>query len=246
MTEIDPAREEPTLTILHESETALVIAKPPWWLVHSSAWAGPRERTVMDLVRAQLGEGLHPVHRLDRQTSGALLLAKGGDAARAWQESLGGPACAKWYVALTRGCFARPQRVDHALKDEDGVARDARSDVWPVCVREGEARSAMVRVRIYTGRTHQVRRHLKHLSHPVLGDSNYGKQPLNRWFREHFGLARLGLHAIALDVTRDTGERVAVTAPLPEDLATVCDRLFEARWREGLERPVEPIEDCAP
>jgi tRNA pseudouridine65 synthase len=223
------------LTVLCESESAVVIAKPAWLLVHSSAWSGPRERTVMDLVREQLGEGLAPVHRLDRQTSGALVLARDGAAARAWQEALGREDSEKLYAALVRGCVKSAVTVDHALRDEDGVAKDARSRVEPVCTREGEARSSLVRVRIFTGRTHQVRRHCKHISHPVLGDSNYGKQPLNRWFRERFALERLALHALALTLVReDTGERLAVRCPVADDLAAVCERLYGSEWNSGL------------
>jgi tRNA pseudouridine65 synthase len=188
----------------------------------------------MTWVREHLGADLHPVHRLDRQTSGALLLAKGADSARRWQSALARPESDKRYLAMVRGCLAVPRVIEHPLRDEDGVAHEARSEVEPLCVREGEARSALVRVRIFTGRTHQVRRHLKHISHPVLGDSNYGKQPLNRWFREHFGLSRLALHACSLDVTRDDGERVRCEVSVPDDLAETFDRLYASAWREAL------------
>jgi tRNA pseudouridine65 synthase len=193
----------------------------------------------MDWVREHLGAEVHPVHRLDRQTSGVLLLAKGADAARRWQRALAEPTCDKRYVAMVRGCLSAPRIIEHPLRDEDGVAHEARSEVEPLCVREGEARSALVLVRIFTGRTHQVRRHLKHISHPVLGDSNYGKQPLNRWFRERFGLPRMALHARSLEVVRDDGERVRCEAPVPDDLAHTFDLLFAGAWREALAaRPV--------
>lgn len=223
------------LRVLYESASAVVIDKPAWLLVHDSAWAGPREKTVMSLVRAQLGEGLVPVHRLDRQTSGALVLAKGSDAARAWQGALGEGKSDKRYLALVRGCLKAPCDVDHALRDDDDVAREARSRFEPVCTREGEARSSLVMAQIFTGRTHQVRRHAKHISHPLLGDSNYGKQPLNRWFRDHYSLSRLALHAYGLCLERDDGERIDVRCPLADDLAAVCDALYgEHDWRGRL------------
>lgn len=220
------------LSVLYESATAVVIDKPAWLLVHDSAWAGPREKTVMSLVRAQLGDGLVPVHRLDRQTSGALLLAKGPDAARAWQEAMSDGRGDKRYLALVRGCLRGACDVDHALRDEDDVSREARSRFEPVCTREGEARSSLVMAQIFTGRTHQVRRHAKHISHPLLGDSNYGKQPLNRWFRDHYSLQRLALHAYGLCVARSDGERIDVRCPLATDLASVCDGLYgDEAWR---------------
>ncbi|MDP3276213.1 MAG: pseudouridine synthase [Deltaproteobacteria bacterium] len=232
---LDPRPEaNETLVILHECETAVVVHKPPWLLVHSSAWAGPRERTLMDLVRDQLPANLHPVHRLDRQCSGVLLLARGGENARAWQSAMQSERSEKWYLALVRGGLREGRVVEHALRDEDGVAREARSEVRPICWAEGEARSSLVAVRIFTGRQHQVRRHLKHLSHPMLGDANYGKQPLNRWFREHYGLTRMALHAHALAATCDDGAQVRVRAAMPQDLAAVCDRLYPERWRDAL------------
>jgi tRNA pseudouridine65 synthase len=218
----------PALPLLHRDASCVVCAKPSGALVHNTSWAGPRETTALDLARAAFGDDLVPVHRLDRGTSGVLLFARGGDHARAWQEALGRDDADKRYLALVRGALAAPARVDHAFADEDGVRRDAVTDLEPVCAWPSP-RCGVVLARPRTGRTHQVRRHLKHLSLPVIGDANYGKGAINRDFAARFGLARLALHAWALTLTHPlTGERVTWCAPLPDDLAGPMARVATA------------------
>jgi tRNA pseudouridine65 synthase len=216
------------LPLLHLDDTCVVCAKPSGLLVHNTAWAGPRETTALDLARAAHGDDLAPVHRLDRGTSGVLLFARGGDHARAWQEALARDDADKRYLALVRGALREPTTVDHAFADEDGARRDAVTELEPVCAWTSP-RCGMVLARPRTGRTHQVRRHLKHLSLPVIGDANYGKGALNRDFAARFGLARLALHAWTLTLTHPvTGTRVTWCAPLPDDLAHPLARIATA------------------
>ncbi len=210
------------LTVLHRDETALVVDKPSGWLVHNSSFTRTRERTVLTAVREAMGEGYAPVHRLDRGTSGVLVLARGADALRAWQQSLS--RAEKYYLALVRGELREALDVDHALDDEQGVRRDARSRIEPVWSQPAP-RCSLVRVQVFTGRTHQVRRHCHHVSHPVIGDANYGKGPLNREYRARFGLARLALHAERLRVERPLGGVLDLVAPMPPDLAGPLARI---------------------
>jgi len=225
----------PLVPVLAVLDDALAVDKPAGMLVHSSAWAGPREVTLVDCVRAAHGPGWNPVHRLDRQTSGVVVFARGPDATRAWQAALDAADTDKRYLALVRGQMHDPVTVDHPLKDEDGQARDARSHIDPLRSRPEPWRCALVRVRIFTGRTHQVRRHLAHLSHPVLGDANYGKGALNRDYRATCGLLRMGLHARSLAVTPpgETLPRIFV-APVAPDLVAVFDKLLPD-WRGALD-----------
>ncbi len=211
------------LPTLYRDDAALVIDKPSGWLVHNSSFTRTRERTVMTVVRESLGDGWAPVHRLDRGTSGALLLARGADALRAWQDGL--TRAEKLYLALVRGEFREAVDVDHPIADEDGVKREAQSRVEPVWWQP-DPRCSLVRVRVFTGRTHQVRRHCHHLSHHVIGDANYGKGALNREYRERYGLARLALHAAHLRIENPvTGAVIDVTAPMPDDLAEPIARI---------------------
>lgn len=228
------AVSDPPLPLLARCADALVLDKPAGWLVHPSAWAGAPERTLVDLVREAYGPGYHPVHRLDRQTSGVLVFARGTAAVSAWQAALDAPAADKRYLALVRGQLHATTEVNHPMEDTHGVLRDARSYVEPLARRPEPWRSSLVRVRIFTGRTHQVRRHLAHLSHPVLGDANYGKGQLNRAFRQGLGLSRMALHARSLAVVPPGATGLtAFFAPVPDDLAAVLDALYPD-WRSAL------------
>jgi tRNA pseudouridine65 synthase len=213
-------------TVLARHEDIAFLAKPSGLLVHSSAWAGRPEPSLVDEARALLGPGFHPLHRLDRGTSGVVAFAREGTVSK-WQEALARPDADKRYWALVRGHLRAPSAVDHPIKDEEtGVVRAARSEVRPLLQSSAE-RCSLVEIRLFTGRRHQARRHLKHLSHPVIGDATHGKGQINRAFRDRWGLARLGLHARLLVLTHPmTGARVGAVAPLPADLRAPLLSLF--------------------
>src|SRR5690606_34026003 len=125
-----------------------------------------------------------------------------------------------------RGHVQRAVNVDHPIDDGDGVDRAARSLVWPLLCSTVE-RCSLVTVRLFTGRTRQARRHLKHLSHPVLGDASLGKGPLIRDYRARFGLERLALHALRLTTGAGPDGVVAdVVAPVPPSLLAPLALLF--------------------
>lgn len=208
------------------------VDKPSGLLVHNSAWAGPREHTLVDDVEQHLGPGWHPLHRLDRGTSGVVAFAR-EKAVASWQAALASQDGDKRYWALVRGHVRGRVEIDHPIRDDEtGVAREARSRVEPLILSSVE-RCSLVEIRLFTGRRHQARRHLKHISHPVIGDATHGKGPLNRAYREAWALSRLALHARHLALTHPTtGVRVAATAPLPHDLREPFERLFGARVGE--------------
>lgn len=200
---------------LYLDDDLVAIAKPAGISVHRG-WAadGP---FATDLVREVLGvKTVHPIHRLDRPTSGVLLFARSPEVARITSQSW--PQVEKTYLALTRG--VPPEgRLDHPVKNEDGQRVDAvtRFSVLWVFRR----RYALVACHPETGRTHQIRRHLKHLSCPIIGDTSYGKSEHNRLFATEFGLTRLFLHAFRLTLTHPrTGAPLELTCPLPDDLGT--------------------------
>ncbi|MFH2007979.1 MAG: pseudouridine synthase [bacterium] len=207
------------------------MSKPSGWLVHNSAWSGPREVSLLQRLRATVGGALHPVHRLDRGASGLVLFARSPEAARAWQQAWQSPDLAKRYVAVVRGRLLEATTVDHPIRDQrtggsQERARPARSVITPLAVSPVE-RCSLVQVLLVTGRRHQARRHLKHLSHPIVGDTTWGKGDVNRHFRETYALNRLALHAGSLEITHpQTGERLDLQAPLPQDLARVVSQLF--------------------
>jgi len=224
----------PQIPVLWQDDTALAVLKPSGILVHNSAWSGPREESLRSQLVQALGAPLHPVHRLDRGASGVVLFARGPEPARQWQAAWQSPDTVKEYLALVRGHLTEAVQVDHPIRDRrtgrsDEVARPARSQVTPVACSPHE-RCSLVRVRLFTGRRHQVRRHLKHLSHPLVGDTTWGKGDVNRHFRERYGLHRLALHAERLVLVHPvTAQTVEIRAPVPAPLAALFDRLFDTQ-----------------
>jgi len=178
----------------------------------------------LELVRDQIGAYVYPVHRLDRATSGVLLFALSAEAARELGGAFARRTVEKRYVALVRGAPPDSIRVDHALSQEGDKPPQPAATNLRTIARYG--RYALVEATPETGRTHQIRRHLKHLSCPIIGDVRYGKGDHNRLFRTRYGLHRLALHASS--VTLDdpaTGSAVTIRAPLPEILRTTLEAL---------------------
>ena len=219
------------IPLLFEDAHLAIVDKPSGMLVHRG-WANDPV-VAMTLLRDQLGRHVFPVHRLDRGTSGVLVFALSSETAAALQKQFEEGAVHKRYLALVRGIPKEGQGVvDHPVpKTEDGPrvpAVTAWRRLW-----SGE-RFSLVEAEPKTGRFHQIRRHLKHLGHPLVGDVNYGRGEINRLFRERYGLNRLALHARALSLRHpQTGEPLQVEAPVPEDLAKTFAALGipEASWR---------------
>lgn len=205
----------PKLTVLYRDGHLLGVAKPSGLLVHNG-WA--READVaLRRARALTGQYVYPVHRLDRGTSGVLFFALSSEMAREMQAVLRDPDTSKTYVALVRGITHDAGVVEHAIAPKKGaVKRDAVTRFRRLGTFE---RYSLVLARPVTGRLHQIRRHMKHLSHPLIGDVRYGKSEHNRKLRHRFGLARLALHALSYEFTHPlTRERITVHAHLPSDL----------------------------
>lgn len=206
----------PLLPILYQDDALAAIAKPAGMAVHRGLAAD--RVVVLGLIRNQLGRRVFPVHRLDRPTSGVLVLALDAGAARRLAEAFEAGTVLKRYLALVRGIAPESGVIDHPIpRRPDGPRVTAVTEFRRLATWE---RYSLVEAVPRTGRIHQIRRHLKHISHPLIGDVKYGKGEHNRLFRERFGLHRLALHALELRLPHPTtGETLAVTAPLPEDLA---------------------------
>lgn len=207
-------------TILFRDEAVVVVDKPAGILTHRSELAGDDD-VMMTRVRDAVGAWVYPVHRLDRQTSGAMVFALSEDAARTLRAAFDEGRVEKRYVAFVRGTFPETADVDYAIPKREGGARVPaqtsfrRLDTGALPGHEG-ATWSFVEARPKTGRFHQVRRHLAHLRYPIACDTNYGTGWFNRAFRE-LGLARLALHASSIALPLGEGMRV-VEAPLAADL----------------------------
>ncbi len=234
------------IQILYRDEHLVAVNKPPGLLVHRSPVDRHESHFLLQEVRDQIGARVYPVHRLDKGTSGVVLFALHPEAAQrlgaAWQAD----GVEKSYLAVVRGYAAPRVVVDHPLRDlsdahsRRGAAGRERAAITEVECRAhiefpspvgpyATARYSLVACRPRTGRRHQLRRHLKHLRHPVIGDANYGDGAHNRFFRDSLGIARLLLAATRVRLPHPCGAaEVVIEAPLDGDFAALLAR---PEWR---------------
>jgi tRNA pseudouridine65 synthase len=211
----------PDIEILYRDADVVAVNKPSGLAVHRG-WADD-DAFAMTVVRDLLGQWVYPVHRLDRGASGVLLFGLSSEAARALCEQFERHEVEKRYVALVRGAPPEALVIDHALvPDNSDVPQAAVTDVRRLAQF---GRYAWVEARPHSGRLHQIRRHLKHISCPIIGDVRYGKGEHNRLFREHYALHRLALHAARLRVRAPSGVELQLEAPLPPDLSGALAQL---------------------
>jgi len=199
-----------------------VFDKPSGLLTHASAMAR-EEDTALTQARHALGTYVWPLHRLDRATSGVLAFALERERSMTLSRAFEEGRVSKSYLAIVRGTAPEHVVVDHAIpKTEGGERVSAVTQIDRVAIGD---RVSLVVAQPRTGRFHQIRRHLKHLGHPIACDSNYGTGWFNRWMRDEVGLSRLALHASSLELPRSDQGRIAVRAPLPDDLIRALRRL---------------------
>jgi len=224
-----PEGEPAPFTVAYEDEHLLVVDKPAGVVVHPAP--GHRSGTLAQALAARGAAGGDPerpgiVHRLDRDTSGLLLVARSETVHRALREALQAREVTREYVALVEGRPpARAGTIDAPLGRDRRLRTRMSSDtdeprvaVTHFEIAESLPTSTLLRVRLETGRTHQIRAHLQAIGHPVLGDPEYGRAGV-------YGLHRQFLHAARLAVTHPvTSERVDVSSPLPADLQQALDR----------------------
>jgi len=241
----DAVRQD--FTILYEDEHILAVDKPSGLAIHPGS--GIRGETLVDQVRAYLQrQGLvtpegefkpSPAHRLDRETSGAVVVAKTRQAMVRLTEIFTAGEADKTYLALAKGRFQREsgtvdlRLAEHqqtaASRQERGVNLQSAVTHWRKLAGGPEA--TLLELTIETGRTHQIRRHLEAIGHPVVGDTRYGDFPFNRVAQRQWGLRRMFLHSARLALSHPlTRKRLILTSPLPPDLADCLPRAG-IRWK---------------
>ncbi|MDN0074215.1 tRNA pseudouridine(65) synthase TruC [Crenobacter sp. SG2303] len=241
--------------IVFRDEHLIAIHKPAGLLVHRTVLDRHERWFAIQLLRNQIGQRVYPAHRLDKGTSGVLLFGLSKDAGRELSWAFERQEVDKRYLAVVRGHPADEGEIDHPLarrvddlewigekvstEPQAAVTRYrtlARTELPFAVDRYPTSRYALVELDPLTGRRHQLRRHLKHIAHPIIGDATYGKGIHNRFFAEQFGCQRLLLACVEMRLTHPfTGEALTLTAPLAEDFAALIDTLgwrdaVEARW----------------
>ena len=228
--------EAPALEVIHADDTLAIVNKPAGLMVHDSALARGETDFAADRLREQFGRPIFLVHRLDRATSGCLLLAFDRETASALGKVLMSREVEKDYWAVCRGWPEEAFAVDHPLDGGPGkplkkpaVTRFTRLATTELAMPSAgfeTSRYALLCAQPETGRFRQIRRHLKHLSHHLIGDTSHGDGRHNRNFRM-LGIHRMLLHARRLAFVHPaTGERIEVRAPVDAEFGKAL-ALFE-------------------
>jgi len=244
------------LEIIYQDEHLVAVNKPSGLLVHRSMIDKHETRFALQLVRNQIGQRVYPVHRLDKPTSGVLLFALDSETARLLGEQFTADTVKKQYLAVVRGYSAEHELIDYPLKqqldkmsdalaDPDKQAQEAVTEYIRLATAElpfpvgryETARYSLLQLMPKTGRKHQLRRHMKHIFHPIIGDTTHGDGRQNQFFRQQFDCHRLMLAATAMSFQHPhTAVKVELCAALDEVFEKIIDELG---WREQYQRSLQ-------
>lgn len=230
------------LEIVFQDEYFVAVNKPAGMLVHRS-WLDKHEtQFVMQTLRDQIGQHVFPLHRLDRPTSGVLIFALSSEVASQVMPMFANHEMEKTYHAIVRGWIEEAARLDYPLKVEldkiadkhasqEKEAQEAITDYQPVAKVEiphstgkfPTTRYCLMEMKPLTGRKHQLRRHMAHLRHPIVGDTTHGDGKHNKLFREIYDSHRLLLHASSLKFVHPfTGQDLLIEAGVDETWQRLC------------------------
>lgn len=224
------------LEILYHDDTLIAVNKPAGLAVHRSKMVGNADTFLIDVLREQVGGALYLAHRLDRATSGVLLIARSSDIAAALGQQFMGRDVHKQYLTVVRG-WPEPAEgvVDYPLPGsrESGPRRDARTSYRRLATAEvpitlgryPQQRYAWVLAEPQTGRFRQIRKHMAHIHHPVIGDCQHGRSDHNRLYKQYFSCHRMLLHAWRLRFRHPAdGRPMLLEAPLDAAFQAVLRR----------------------
>ena len=191
------------LEVLYQDEHLVAINKPHGLLVHRSKIAKDVDEFAIQKLRDQINQTVYPVHRLDRKTSGVLLFALSREVNSIMQQQFMNYEIEKKYLAIVRGYTEQEVTIDYDLKREDGKIQNAITKFITLQKTEASfssngfdtSRYSLIELSPQTGRFHQIRKHMAHLRHPIIGDRPHGCNKQNKLFLEHFNLNSMMLHA---------------------------------------------------
>ncbi len=242
------------MEIIYQDNHFVAVNKPSGLLVHRSEIDRHETQFALQIVRDMIGQRVYPVHRLDKPTSGVLLFALSPEDANKMMQLFASGSVEKRYLAIVRGYAPESETINYALKEQlDRVSdRKARKDKaaqpaithyqrlatveLPYAVAPySTSRYSLLEVTPKTGRKHQIRRHMKHVFHPLVGDTTHGDGKHNQLFRDQFDCHRLLLSAVGLNFKHPvTQEQLALIAPLDNSFGQVMIRLGWDKWLHQL------------
>jgi tRNA pseudouridine65 synthase len=219
-----------SLEIIYETEDLIAINKPHGLLVHRSRMAADVQEFALQILRDQIGQPVWPAHRLDRKTSGVLLFTKRKAVNSVIQTIFQERQIKKVYKALVRGHMDEKGTIDYALSHEsapkEAVTNYSLIENFEIELKTTKfptSRYSLIKVEPETGRFHQIRKHMKHISHPILGDRPHGCNKQNRIWLAKFGLEKMLLHAESLEFEYPEGNKVKIEAGMSEEFKRVLD-----------------------
>ncbi|MEM6843636.1 MAG: pseudouridine synthase [Bacteroidota bacterium] len=220
------------LSITYKDSDVVAINKPHGLLVHRSSIAQDAQEFALQLLRDQVGQAVYPAHRIDRKTGGVLLFALNQSTLSNLQAQFMKNKVDKQYLAIVRGYTNGSDEIDYALKNENGKVQAAFTQYRTLAQAElniplgkhTTSRYSLVSVKPQTGRYHQIRKHFKHIFHPIIGDRPHGCNKQNRLFKQRWQMDTMLLHAASLTFTHPSNnEKVLVEAPLQSEFMRMID-----------------------
>ena len=209
------------LEIVYQDEYMVAVNKPHGLLVHRTKIANDASEFCLQILRDQIGQTVYPAHRLDRKTSGVLLFALTPEVNTLMQKVFMDGKVKKTYLAFVRGYIPESGTIDYPLKREDGKTQDAVTHYKLLKRFEGQfpsgnfssSRYSLITVATETGRFHQIRKHMAHIRHPIIGDRPHGCNKQNKLFLERFNMNTMLLHAESIKFAHPiSGEELEINA----------------------------------
>ena len=220
------------LNILFKDDDLVAINKPHGLLVHRSSIAADAEVFAVQMLRDQIGLKVNPAHRIDRKTGGVLLFALNKPVEIAMQQQFMENRVKKSYLAVVRGYTDDAGTIDYPLRKENGTLQNAitnyktlnRAEIDVPLGQHATSRYSLVEVQPQTGRMHQIRKHLSHIFHPIIGDRTHGCNKQNKLFTQKWEMSTMLLHAASISFQHPiTGMNITIEAPLQSEFNRVMD-----------------------
>ncbi len=214
------------LEIIYQDEFILAINKPHGLLVHRSEYSGVADAYAVQELKAQLGQKVHPCHRIDRKTGGVLLFALNREMNSLMQQQFAANKVSKKYLAIVRGYTDDSGEIDYPLTNDKGKTQESLTIYKTLKKVELEipfgifntSRYSLVEVFPQTGRMHQIRKHFAHIMHPIIGDRPHGCNKQNRFFKEQWNMTTMLLHATEISFEHPvTQKKILIKAEIQSE-----------------------------
>lgn len=224
--------ENTLLEIVYQDDFLVAINKPHGLLVHRSPIAADASEFAVQLLRDQLGRKVFPTHRLDRKTSGVLLFALDETTNSLMQQAFMQQGVSKIYKALVRGFTEEKGTIDYPLTTDEGKTQEAithyhRLETFEIPLAFGKhttSRYSLLELKPETGRMHQLRKHLAHIFHPIIGDRPHGCNKQNRFFLETWNMNKMLLHAEELSIVHPVTQlKLTIRADFSADFVRILE-----------------------